>query len=154
MKKRPLRNLRQNKNEWERLPARMGWKPFFTSSLFLFCTFIGARRRLFKIVIFGKRSQLWKTIPIFSLTLLIFFFSFSQLTPLSFSTPVSISSRRLIHRRKVLFPHPEGPTITTTSHFCREKETSSRIGTLFTYDFFKCSTSKIGCPIHLSSFLY
>ena len=29
------RNLRQNKNEWERLPARMGWKPFFTSSLFL-----------------------------------------------------------------------------------------------------------------------
>ena len=33
--KRPLRNLRQNKNEWERLPARRGWKPFFTSSLFL-----------------------------------------------------------------------------------------------------------------------
>ena len=35
MKKRPLRNLRQNKNGQVRLPARRGWKPFFTSSLFL-----------------------------------------------------------------------------------------------------------------------
>lgn len=31
MKKRPLRNLRQNKNGWERLPARRGWKPFLCS---------------------------------------------------------------------------------------------------------------------------
>ena len=33
--KKPLRNLRQNKNGQVRLPARRGWKPFFTSSLFL-----------------------------------------------------------------------------------------------------------------------
>lgn len=31
MKKRPLRNLRQNKNGQVRLPARMGWKPFLCS---------------------------------------------------------------------------------------------------------------------------
>src|SRR5665648_191035 len=41
-------------------------------------------------------------------------------------TPLVGSSRKLMHRRKVLLPDPEGPMRTTTSPFCTSMETPRR----------------------------
>ena len=68
-------------------------------------------------VILGKRLNCWKTIPIFSRILKMSLFLSVISTPSKEITPFVGFSSKFIERRKVDFPDPEGPMITTTSPF-------------------------------------
>src|SRR5699024_3461447 len=83
--------------------------------LFFFKSLIGASVRFCRMVLLGNRLKCWKTIPICWRYLLIFVLGSVISCPSKRICPAVGSSSRLRERRKVDFPEPEGPTITTTS---------------------------------------
>ncbi len=74
-------------------------------------------------VMCGYRLKVWKTIPISLRTVLMFVRGEVTSTPSSTTRPPVGSSRRLMQRRKVLLPAPEGPMMKITSRGCTSRST-------------------------------
>jgi len=96
------------------------------SSLPCFRTTVGERMILPSTVMWGKRLKLWKTMPTSSRMWRISALTSVTLSPSMEIEPESRRSRRLTERRRVLFPEPEGPMMSTTSPFRTLKSTPRR----------------------------
>ena len=108
----------------------LGYSSFFSRSPTFFnsssasscaCSFgtffsrTGARVIFSSTVMFGNTLKCWNTMPIFWRCLSISIFLSVISTPSNVILPLSGTSRRFRHRKKVLFPLPLGPMMDTTS---------------------------------------
>ena len=94
------------------------------------------------IVRFSKRLKCWNTIPICCLIGFKSVPGFVSSTSSSHTFPPVGLSNILRHRKNVLLPEPEGPTITIFSPSLISQEIPFKIS-LSPYDFFKFSTRNI-----------
>ncbi len=85
------------------------------SDLFMWRTCESARLMLRSMVRCGKRLNCWKTMPTSERIFSTLRRSLLSSTPSMMIVPSSWGSSRLSVRRKVDFPEPEGPMMTTTS---------------------------------------
>ena len=90
---------------------------FLLSSALTPLRFIGASIIFWSTVLLGNRLNCWNTIPIFCLTLFILVFLSRISVPSNTISPASGLSSLFRERRKVDFPHPDGPTMAITSPF-------------------------------------